>query len=100
MFELSYSGQTQVESNQKQQAQELLDALLTLHESDSPITVDMGQVRPQPQTGGLLLVVALSASSDYSTLQSVEDELAQSLVNLGIEPDVTGAKGDVLIRKQ
>jgi hypothetical protein len=100
MFELSYSGQTLAESNQRQQAQELLDSLLTLHESESAITVDVGQIQPQPQTGGLLLVVSLSGESDYGTLQSVEDDLAQSLVGLGVEADVASAKAEISIRKK
>lgn len=97
MLDLSYSGRKRVESNQSQEAHDLLDALLTLHESESPITVDVGQIRPQPQNGDLMLVVSLSAESDYQTLQSVEGELAQSLVDLGIEPDVETAKADISI---
>jgi hypothetical protein len=94
-FTLSYSGQRTVESNATQQAHELLDALLSLHETDNPITVDTGQVRPQESN--LLLVVSLSASADMATLESAQDSLAQSLVDLGVEPDIETATDNIQI---
>jgi hypothetical protein len=96
-FNLSYSGQKRVTQNQDQQARDLLDALLSLQRSDSVVNVNTGQIRPQPEQGSLLLIVSLSAEADYPTLQSVQSELAQSLVNLGIESDVATAEGDITI---
>jgi hypothetical protein len=88
-FSLSYSGQKTVASNRTQQAHDLLDALLTLHNADNPIVVETGQIRPQGSD--LLLVVSLSASADMVTLESVQDSLAQSLVELDVEPDIKTA---------
>jgi|APHM01.1.fsa_nt_gi hypothetical protein len=88
-FSLSYSGQKTVASNPTQQAHDLLDALLTLHNADSPIVVETGQIRPQESN--LLLVVSLSASADMMTLESMQDSLAQSLVELDVEPDIKTA---------
>jgi hypothetical protein len=88
-FKLSYSGQKTVETNATQQAHHLLDALLTLHDADSPIVVETGQIRPQESN--LLLIVSLSSSADMATLESVQDSLAQSLVDLGVEPDIKPA---------
>jgi hypothetical protein len=96
-FKLSYSGQKRVESQQRQQAHDLLDALLTLQESESAISVDTGQIRPQPRQDSLLLIVSISAEADYNTLQSVQGDLAQSLVNLGVEPDVETAQTEIRI---
>jgi hypothetical protein len=94
-FTLSYSGQKTVASNPTQQAHELLDALLTLHNADSPIVVETGQIRPQESN--LLLVVSLSASTDMATLESVQDSLAQSLVDLGVEADIKTATDNIQI---
>jgi hypothetical protein len=94
-FSLSYSGQKEVASNPTEQAHELLDALLTLHDTDSPIAVKTGQVRPQGSN--LLLIVSLSASADMVTLESVQDSLAQSLVELGVEPDIETATDNIQI---
>jgi hypothetical protein len=88
-FSLSYSGQKTVASNPTQQAHDLLDALLTLHNADSPIVVETGQIRPQESN--LLLVVSLSASADMMTLESMQDSLAESLVELDVEPDIKTA---------
>jgi hypothetical protein len=94
-FSLSYSGQKTVVSNPTQQAHDLLDALLALHDADSPIVVDAGQIRPQGSD--LLLVVSLSASADMTGLKNVQDSLAQSLVDLGIEPDIETATDNIQI---
>jgi hypothetical protein len=97
-FSLSYNGQKLVESNVNQQAHELLDALLTLHESDSAITVDIGQARPQGSN--LLLLVSLSSHADMTTLDDAEQSLAQSLIDLGIEPDIETATESIQIRNR
>jgi hypothetical protein len=94
-FSLSYSGQKTVASNPTQQAHDLLDALLTLHNADNPIVVETGQVRPQGSD--LLLVVSLSASSDMATLESVQESLAESLVDLGVEPDIATATDNIQV---
>jgi hypothetical protein len=94
-FTLSYNGEKTVASNQIKQAHDLLDALLTLHNADSPVVVEAGQVRPQESN--LLLVVSLSASADMATLESVQDSLAQSLVNLGVEPDIETATDSIRV---
>jgi hypothetical protein len=88
-FSLSYSGQKTGAPNPTQQAHDLLDALLTLHNADSPIVVETGQIRPQESN--LLLVVSLSASADMATLESMQDSLAESLVELDVEPDIKTA---------
>jgi hypothetical protein len=95
MFDLSYSGDVQTESNHDQEAHDLLDALLATHNGDSPISVDVGQVRPGDEYHRV--IVSLSAESDMSTLQSVEDALAGELVTLGVEPDVQTAKEQIQI---
>jgi hypothetical protein len=95
MFDLSYNGQKTAESNPTKQAHDLLDALLTLHGADSPIDVDVGQVRPRGDA--LTLLVSLSAESDMDTLQSVENTLAGELVTLGVEPDVETATDQIQI---
>jgi hypothetical protein len=94
-FNLSYSGQKVVASKQTQKAHELLDVLLSLHESDSPVAVETGQMRPQESD--LLLVVSLSASADMATLENVQDSLAESLVDLGVEPDIETATDSIQI---
>lgn len=94
-FSLSYSGQKTVASNPNQQAHDLLDALLTLHDADSPIVVETGQIRPQGSD--LLLVVSLSAIADMATLETVQDSLAQSLVDLGVESDIATATDNIQI---
>jgi hypothetical protein len=94
-FSLSYSGQKEVASNPTQQAHDLLDALLTLHNADNPVVVETGQIRPQGSD--LLLVISLSASADMATLESVQDSLAQSLVDLGVEPDIATATDNIQI---
>jgi hypothetical protein len=96
-FSLSYSGQKTVASNPTQQAHDLLDALLTLHNADNPIVVETGQVRPQESN--MLLVVSLSASADMATLESVETSLAHSLVDLGVEPDIETATDSIQISR-
>jgi hypothetical protein len=95
MFNLSYSGDVQTESNHDQKAHDLLDALLATHNSDSPISVDVGQVRPGDDFHRV--IVSLSAESDMSTLQSVETTLADELVALGVEPDGETAKEQIQI---
>jgi hypothetical protein len=94
-FSLSYNGEKEVASNPTQQAHDLLDALLTLHNADNLIVVDTGQVRPQDSN--LLLMVSLSASADMSTLESMESSLAQSLVELSVEPDIETATDAIQI---
>jgi hypothetical protein len=94
-FSLSYSGQKAVASNPTQQAHDLLDALLTLHNADNPIVVKTGQIRPQGSD--LLLVISLSASADMATLESVQDSLAHSLVDLGVEPDIATATDNIQV---
>jgi hypothetical protein len=94
-FNLSYSGQKTVASNPNQQSHELLDALFSVHEAENTITVDIGQVRPQGSN--LLLIVSLSARADMPTLESVETSLAQSLVELGVEPDTETATDAIQI---
>jgi hypothetical protein len=95
MFNLSYNGQKRVESNPGKQAHDLLDALLNLHGADSPIDVDVGQVRPRGDA--LALLVSLSASAEMATLESVEADLATTLVDLGLEPTEAQAKQSIQI---
>jgi hypothetical protein len=95
MFNLSYNGQKRVESNPRKQTHDLLDALLDLHAADSPIDVDVGQVRPRGDA--LVIIVSLSATADMSTLESVESDLATALTELGIEPTEAEAKQSIQI---
>jgi hypothetical protein len=95
MLTLTYSGQRTVTQNQAQTAHNLLDKLLTLSNADTPVTVDTGHIRPEGDS--LLIVVSLSAQADISTLQSVQDELAQELVHLNIEPDTATAVESIRI---
>jgi hypothetical protein len=95
MLTLTYSGQRAVTQDQTQTAHNLLDKLLTLSHADTPVTVDTGQIRPQGDS--LLIVVSLSAQADIATLQTVQDELAQELVHLDIEPDTVTAVDSIRI---
>jgi hypothetical protein len=97
MFNLTYTGQRNVTQDQTQTAHNLLDKLLTLSNADTPVTVDTGQIRPQGSD--LLLVVSLSASADMASLESVQDSLAQSLVHLGVEPDIATATDNIQISR-
>jgi hypothetical protein len=94
-FNLSYSGRKTVTSNPNQQAHELLNALFSVHEAENGIAVDVGQVRPQESK--FLLVVSLSASADMAKLETIETSLAQSLVELGVEPDTETATESIQI---
>jgi hypothetical protein len=93
MFQLSYSGQREVTQNQAQNAHDLLNKLLELHNEDTVVSVDVGQIRPQSDR--LLLVISLSARADMPTLMSVRDELANELLDLGIESDIETAKANI-----
>jgi hypothetical protein len=95
MFNLSYNGQKRVESNSRKQAHDLLDALLDVHNADSVVDVDVGQVRPRGDA--LAVIVSLSATADMSALESVEADLATALVDLGIEPTEAEAKDNIQI---
>jgi hypothetical protein len=95
MFTLTYSGQRNVAQDQTQAAHKLLDKLLTLSSSDTPVTVDAGQIRPQGDN--LLLVVSLSAEAEITTLKAVRGELAADLVDLNVEPDVETATQNIQI---
>jgi hypothetical protein len=94
-FKLTYGGQRRIETNPNTQMHDLLDALLASHNADSPVQVDVGQVRPRGDA--LVVIVSLSATADYSTLQTVRDELATALVDLGLEPDATSATDEIQI---
>jgi hypothetical protein len=96
VFKLSYNGHKTVESDTHTQAHELLDNLLTLHDANSPIDVDVGQVRPEGDA--LRIIISLSAPApEVSTLQTVKDDLATALVDLGVEPDTGAAKEQIQI---
>jgi DNA polymerase IIIc chi subunit len=95
MFRLSYSGQRTVTEDQAQTAHTLLDELLTLHASDTPVEVNTGQIRPRKDT--LLLVVSLSAEADITTLKTIRDELAADLTDLDLEPDIDTAVQNIRI---
>jgi hypothetical protein len=95
MFDLSYNGQKTVESDTSKHAHDLLDALLTLQNADSPIDLDVGQVRPRGDA--LALLVSLSATADMATLESVESDLATALVELGVEATEAEAKDEIQI---
>jgi hypothetical protein len=95
MLTLTYSGQRTVTQDKTQTAHNLLDKLLTLSNADTPITVDTGQIRPQGDS--LLIVVSLSAQADIATLQTVQDKLAQELVQLDVEPDTATAVDSIQI---
>jgi hypothetical protein len=94
-FKLSYSGEKTVVSNPKEQSHQLLDSLLTLDEAATPVSVNVGQVRPQGS--GLTLIVSLSATADMTTIKDEQDVLAKSLVDLGFEPDVEEATQNIQI---
>ena len=92
---LSYSGQIEVEQNVKQQSKALLEKLLEADSADSPLSVDSGQVRPRGDTA--VLIVSLSAQGDISTIQTVQDTLANDVVALGLEASVEDAKDAISI---
>jgi hypothetical protein len=95
MLRLTYSGNRIITQNRTQTAHDLLNKLLELSAADTPITVDSGQIRPQGDS--LLISVSLSAEADLSVLQSVQDELADELIALGVEPDTETAKSNIRV---
>jgi hypothetical protein len=97
MFSLSYNGQMAVESNPEAAAHELLDALFTIRTGTGPVRVQTGQVRPQPT--GALFIVSLTAEADIGTLESVQTDLANELVNLGFETDLKTATDQIRVTK-
>jgi len=95
---LSYSGQLEVEQNIKQQSKALLDELLEADSEKSPLSVDSGQVRPRGDKA--VLIVSLSAQGDISTIQTVQDTLANDVVELGLEESVEDAKDAISINQK
>ena len=92
---LSYSGQIEVAQNITQQSKDLLEALLEADSANTPLSVDIGQVRPRGDTA--VLIVSLSAQGDISTLQTAQDALASDVVALGLEESVEDAKDAISI---
>jgi hypothetical protein len=97
MFSLSYNGQMTIDTNTVSRAHELLDDLFAVDTDSSPVNVEMGQIRFQES--GALLIVSLRAKSDISTLKSVQADLADSLVSLGVEQDINTATEQITVTK-
>ena len=99
MATLNYSGQLRVDYTQNEQdaqtVHNLLDAMLAVDAAESSVQVDAGGVRPQRDH--YLVTVSLSADGPLSDLVSVQDDLANAAVSVGLEPDVESAKGSVRI---
>lgn len=93
MAQLTYSADYEIADNVQAQSQALLDALIEVHGSSSPVTVDVGAIRPIGSQW--LLTATLSASGSLAELEALEGELAQTAVDMGLEPDVETAKAAI-----
>jgi hypothetical protein len=87
-----------VESDTEPTAHELLDTLLTLHADTSPVHVQAGQIRPQDS--GASFIITLSAEAELQKLESVQTDLADALVSIGVETDVNAATKQIRIEKR
>jgi len=96
MAQLTYSADYEIATDVQTQSQSLLDALITVHQSSSPITVDVGAIRPIGSQW--LLTATLSASGSLAELEALEGQLAQTAVDIGLEPDVETAKAAIQLR--
>jgi hypothetical protein len=95
MPRLSYSGDREVRETPGAQMQALVDDLVAVERSESPVTVDIAQVRPLG--AGWLVSVSLSAEAPLGQLVDLEDTLAQATVEVGLEVDVPTAKEKITI---
>jgi len=93
MAQLTYSADYEIADNVQAQSESLLNSLITVHESTSPITVDVGAIRPIGSQW--LLTATLSASGSLSELETLEKQLAQTVTDMGLEPDVETAKAAI-----
>jgi len=93
MAQLTYSADYEIADNVQTQSESLLNSLITVHESTSPITVDVGAIRPIGSQW--LLTATLSASGSLSELEPLEKQLAQTVTDMGLEPDIETAKAAI-----
>jgi len=93
MAQLTYSADYEIAADVQAQSQALLDALIEVHGSSSPVTVDVGAIRPIGSQW--LLTATLSASGSLAELEALEGELAQTAVDMGLEPDVETARAAI-----
>jgi len=93
MAQLTYSADYEIADNVQAQSESLLNSLITVHESTSPVTVDVGAIRPIGSQW--LLTATLSASGSLSELEALEKQLAQTVTDMGLEPDVETAKAAI-----
>ncbi len=93
MAQLTYSADYEIAADVQTQSQALLSALIEVHGSSSPVTVDVGAIRPIGSQW--LLTATLSASGSLAELEALEAELAQTAVDMGLEPDVETAKAAI-----
>jgi len=91
MATLNYSGEQTVDVST---AKSLIEQGVTLHNADSPVSIDSGSLR-LTDDGQIRFIVSASAAGDYSKLQALEGEIAQAAVDLGFEPDVETATESV-----
>jgi len=89
MPQLTYSADYEIAADVQTQSQALLNALIEVHGSSSPVTVDVGAIRPIGSQW--LLTATLSASGSLAELEALRAELAQTAVDMGLEPDVETA---------
>jgi len=93
MAQLTYSADYEIAADVQAQSQALLSALIEVHGSSSPVTVDIGAIRPIGSQW--LLTATLSASGSLAELEALEGQLAQTAVDMGLEPDVETAKAAI-----
>jgi len=93
MAQLTYSADYEIAADVQTQSQALLNALIEVHGSSSPVTVDVGAIRPIGSQW--LLTATLSASGSLAELEALEAELAQTAADMGLEPDVETAKAAI-----
>jgi len=95
MPQLTYSADYEIAADVQTQSQALLNALIEVHGSSSPVTVDVGAIRPIGSQW--LLTATLSASGSLAELEALEAELAQTAADMGLEPDVETAKAAIQV---
>jgi len=95
MAQLSYSSSREIREDPINTMQGLVDDLVAVEQATVPVSVDLAQVRPLGV--GWLVSVSLSGQASLDQLVTLQDEIAQQAVDLGLEPDVQTAKENITI---
>ena len=85
---LNYSGEQNVSV---QEIQTLITQLATTHQQDNAITVRSVSLRLQD--GSLRVMASLEATGDLADLDTLQDSLSQTAVDLGFEDSTNATDG-------